>query len=128
VETRRRMRRGADGAASMGVYRPPMAPNGLALEPIARRYAVLWSGPDGEATGRLEVLPDRFELTGRSTGFDIAFVDLVDATIGRGPGDRLRGLPVLRLLGRDGRSLRIAALEGAGVLYELAAYVGAIMA
>lgn len=102
-----------------------MVQHGHELEPIARRYAVLWSGWDGEGSGRLEVFPDRFELTGRSRHFDVAFIDLVDATIGRQRGERLRGLPVLRLLARDGRSLRIASLEGAGALYELAGFAGA---
>jgi len=101
-----------------------MVPPGHELERVGRRYAVLWSGVCGEGFGRLSVLPDRFELSGRDCRFEVEFCDLVDSSIGRGASERLRGLPVLWLRQRNGESLRVASLEGTAVLHELAYAVG----
>jgi hypothetical protein len=87
------------------------------------RFAVLWSGPDGDGSGRLEVCTDRFELSSRNTLLAVPFGEVTAAGIARGAGDRLRGLPVLSLLRQDGAGLRIASLEGTGALYELARFV-----
>jgi hypothetical protein len=74
-------------------------------------------------SGRLDSLADRFELSGRGQHLWILFAELSSASIARGPGDRLHGLPVLEL-GRDGRPpVRIASLEGAGALHEVFAKV-----
>jgi len=89
------------------------------VDRTAREYAVVWSGPEGDSSGRLIVHPDRFELAGRDATVPVLFSDLTSASIDRTPAQRLRGLPVLFLRRRDGRSLRVASLEGAGVLYEL---------
>ncbi|HEY6067697.1 MAG TPA: hypothetical protein VIU81_03315 [Gaiellaceae bacterium] len=86
-------------------------------------YAVLWNGCEGEATGRLSVLADRFELTSGERRVVVRFADLVDVTIGRKQADRLRGLPVLWLRHRDGRALRLASLQGPGILHELSRLV-----
>lgn len=93
----------------------------MAKEP---RYAVLWCGEGEVESGRLEPLADRFEVRGRSGGLSIPFADVSGATIARGREQRLRGLPVLALVLRDGARLRIASLEGAGALHELAERVG----
>jgi hypothetical protein len=83
------------------------------------RYAVLWSGFAGTGSGRLDVLEDRFVLTGRGVPVNVVFANLVDASIKRGRADRLGGLPALHLRQRDGQSLRVASLEGSGALHEL---------
>lgn len=90
---------------------------------MKQTYAVVWSENGSACSGRLDSLPDRFELAGRGQRLSIPFDELVAASIVRGRGDRLRGLPVLELV-RDGRlPIRIASLEGAGALHELFAKV-----
>ena len=86
-------------------------------------YAVLWSSGQALGSGRLEPHADRFEVYGRDERFSILFSDLADASIARGHADRLRGLAVLLLQRRDGAPVRIASLEGPGVLHELAQHV-----
>jgi hypothetical protein len=85
-----------------------------------RSYAVVWSSGDAVRSGRLEQFSDRFDLCGRETRVSISFAELLGVEIAREPEDRLRGLPVLVLRGREGASIRIGSLEGAGVLHELA--------
>jgi hypothetical protein len=90
---------------------------------MKQAYAVLWSENGTFASGRLDSLADAFELAGRGQRLTIPFAELRGASIARGRKDRLHGLPVLELV-RDGRPpLRIASLEGAGVLHELFAKV-----
>ncbi len=93
--------------------------------PAVAAYAVLWSDDDGDGSGRLEVLADRFELSSKTVLLAVPFGDVTDAHIARGAGDRLRGLPVLSLHSAGGKGLRIASLEGTGVLHEIARYVAA---
>jgi hypothetical protein len=83
------------------------------------RYAVLWCSRDEVESGRLEPHADGFELSGRAGALSLRFADVTDAAIARGQDQRLRGLPVLALLLCGGASVRIASLEGAGVLHEL---------
>jgi len=91
-----------------------------------RTYAVLWSDGDTVGSGRLEASGNRFELHGRETRVSIPFSDVASASISRRQVDRLRGLPVL-LLRRGGREpVRIASLEGPGVLHELARHLAAV--
>lgn len=89
----------------------------------ARKYAVLWSTGDNVfGSGRLEVLPNRVELSSKDALLAVSFEEVQDAHIERGPGNRLRGLPALSLdRGRGGRLL-IASLEGTGALYEIAGF------
>ncbi len=87
----------------------------------ARKYAVLWAVGDGDLqSGRLEVLPDRVELSSRDAPLAVAYDDVREASIGRGSGDRLRGLPALALDRGSGARLLISSLEGTGALYEIA--------
>jgi hypothetical protein len=88
-----------------------------------RRYAVVWSDGDGVVCGSLEPRADRFELCGRDQRLTIPFSGLDGASIARRHADRLRGLPVLALRSRDATVFRIASLEGAGALHELAHHV-----
>jgi hypothetical protein len=88
-----------------------------------RSYAVLWSGADGCGSGRLEPLPDRLELCGRER-VSIPYTDLAGTSIGRRNGERLHGLPVLVLHRHGGAPpIRIASMEGAGALHELAQHL-----
>ena len=81
---------------------------------------MVWSSNAGVTAGRLEPLADRFELYGRDRRVSVRFADLTGASIARRAGDRLLGLPVLALALGDRPPLRIASLEGAGSLQELA--------
>jgi hypothetical protein len=94
-----------------------------ALLPTRRSYAVLWSSGREIRTGRLDPYSDRLDLCGREQSFSIPFSVLRGAAIARGQGDRLRGLPVLVLRRIVGAPVRIASLEGPGVLHELAGHV-----
>ena len=93
------------------------------MSSVKSSYAVVWSNGTELASGRLELHPDRFELHGRDDELAIAFSDLTGASIARRQADRLRGLAVLLLNLRDGGQVRIASLEGPGVLHELAQHV-----
>lgn len=93
-----------------------------ALSRPVSRYAVVWSDGAAAWTGRLEAHPDRLELHGRDTTVVVPLADVAEATIERGPAERLRGLPVLALRRRDGSRVTIASLDGPGVLHELGAF------
>jgi hypothetical protein len=88
---------------------------------MKRSYAVVWSENGTAGAGRLEMLHDAFELHGRGRRLSIPLVELASASIARRNDERLHGLPVLALTRRAGTCLRIASLEGVGVLHELAA-------
>ncbi len=83
-------------------------------------YAVVWSSNGDVQAGRLDSFADRFELHGRERRLSIRFAELSGAAIGRLGRERLLGLPVLALSVRDELPIRIASLEGAGILSELA--------
>jgi hypothetical protein len=85
-----------------------------------RSYAVIWSTNDATSSGRLDPFDDRFELYGRDGSLSIRFSELSGASIARGNEDRLRGLPVLALDLQGRAVVRVASLEGAAVLHELA--------
>jgi len=86
-------------------------------------YAVIWRDGGGVRSGCLEPRDDSFELSGRGRSQSIVFSALAGASIGRAPGERLHGLPVLRFLMRGGSAIAVASLEGPGVLHELAEHV-----
>jgi hypothetical protein len=91
---------------------------------VTRRYAVLWSDGAAVRSGRLETYRDRIELHGRDGAVTLPFDAVADAAIARGHEDRLRGLPVLVVRLQDGSCLRVASLDGPGVLHELARHPG----
>jgi len=96
------------------------------MEPERQRtYAVVWSSDGAQRAGRLEPFADRLELHGRERTVAVPYAELTEATIDRRPSGRVRGLPVLALAWRGRPTLRIACLEGAGFLHELAARVEA---
>lgn len=86
-------------------------------------HAVVWSSDGTRSAGRLESFPDRFELVGRDRRLTLRFSDLTDVSIARDRGDRLLGMPVLTLQRSAGDPVRIAALEGPGLLHDLAARI-----
>jgi hypothetical protein len=116
------LRHQTDVVGVSAAYRGAMVSEGHWSRPRSR-FAVLWSGPEGDGSGRLEVCADRFELSSRNTLLAVLFGDVAAAGIARGAGDRLQGLPVLWLRRENGAGLRIASLEGTGALYELARFV-----
>ena len=93
---------------------------------MKRSYAVVWSDGDTLGSGRLDACGDRFELHGRDTQVSIPFSEVAGASIARRHVDRLRGLPVLLLRRSDREPVRIASLEGPGVLHELARHFAAV--
>ena len=84
-----------------------------------RSYAAVWSDADAIDSGRLDVHADRLELHGRERRLIVGFAQLASLSIARHREERLRGLPVLVLRGSNGADIRIASLEGAGVLQEV---------
>jgi hypothetical protein len=90
---------------------------------MKRSYAVVWSSNGAVQAGRLEPFADRFELHGRERRLSVRFAELSSAAIERQGSERLLGLPVLSLRLRDDPAVRIASLEGAGFLGELADFI-----
>ncbi len=86
-------------------------------------YAVVWHEGDDVASGSLELSPEGLDLHGREMQLSISFSEVDAAFIAQARGERLHGLPVLVLRLHTGAFVRIASLEGAGVLHELAASV-----
>jgi hypothetical protein len=90
---------------------------------MKRSYAVVWSDGDEIVSGRLEPSADGFDLCNGGRRRLYPFAALAGASIARRRRDRLRGLPVLVLAPRVGEPVRIASLEGAGLLHELAQHL-----
>jgi hypothetical protein len=83
-------------------------------------WAVLWALHGGVHAGSLEAFEDRLELRARGRAVAIPLDSIAQFTIERGPAVRINGLPVLTLFLVEGDVVRLASLEGAGVLHELA--------
>src|ERR1051326_2152048 len=90
---------------------------------VKRSYAVVWENGAGVDSGRLEPHADSLQLVGRERRLAVAFADLADVAIARGPARPLRGRPVLVLRRRTGDDIRVASLEGAAVLHELRQHI-----
>jgi hypothetical protein len=87
-------------------------------------YAVVWSVGDVVVSGNLEIHADGLELYGRDGSISVPSARLAGAWISRRRADRLHGLPALVLSPVGGApSIRLASLEGPGVLHELAGHV-----
>lgn len=83
-------------------------------------YAVVWSENGGRPhPGRLELGTTVLCLAGAPERA-LAYDDVADVRIDRRPTLRLAGRPTLVIESRAGDSLRIASLDGAGTLHELA--------
>lgn len=89
-----------------------------------RAYAVAWRrGDEGTMSGALRSDPEGLHLLGRSGAFHIPFAGIARLSIERSRIERLRGLPAIALVLARGETVRIASLEGAGALHEIAALV-----
>lgn len=83
-------------------------------------YAVVWSeNGDALRAGRLELAGGSLRLCG-SPARELSYADVAVARIDRHPALRLAGRPTLVIESRAGDSFRVASLEGAGTLTELA--------
>jgi hypothetical protein len=83
--------------------------------------AVLWTLHGRVHAGSIEAHDDRLELRARDRVVTIPLDWIVQFTIERGPAVRIHGLPVLTLILVEGDVIRLASLEGTGVLHEIAA-------
>jgi hypothetical protein len=83
--------------------------------------AVLWTLHGRVHAGSVEVHHDRLELRSRNRVAAVPHDSIDRFTIERGPAVRINGLPVLTLFLIEGDVIRLASLEGTGVLHELAA-------
>ena len=83
-------------------------------------YAVVWSENGGASrAGRLELGETSFSLAG-GPGRELAYAEVAHVRIDRRPKLRLAGRPTLVIESRAGDSFRVASLDGAGTLHELA--------
>lgn len=86
---------------------------------------VVWNLHGTTYAGSLRLAGDRLTLGSRSHTLTFLGASIASLGIERGPAQRLRGLPVLRLRLEGGIDVRVASLGGAGSLLELAASVAA---
>ncbi|SRR6266849_5987163 len=82
--------------------------------------AVLWTLHGEVHSGSLEVLADRLELRTRGRTFAIPLDSIVQFRIERGAAVRIHGLAVLTIVLADEVVVRVASLQGMGVLHQLA--------
>ncbi len=82
--------------------------------------AILWTLHGRRYSGSLELLADRLELRGRGRTLVIPLESIEGFAIERGAPVRISGLAVLRLSLAGGIVVRIASLQGMGVLHQLA--------
>jgi hypothetical protein len=80
--------------------------------------AILWMLDGKRHSGSLEVLADRLELRGRGRTLVIPLASIDGFE--RGAPSRINGLAVLRLTLAGGMIVRVASLQGMGVLHQLA--------
>ena len=83
--------------------------------------AILWTMHGRAHAGSLEAHHDRLELRARGRVVAIPFRSVAQFTIERGPAVRINGLPVLTLHLVEGDVVRLASLQGVGVLHEVSA-------
>ena len=83
-------------------------------------YAVVWSENGGHPhAGRVELGAGHLSLAGRP-GRELRYGEVAEMRIDRRPNLRLAGRPTLVIDTSTGERLRIASLDGAGTLNELA--------
>lgn len=91
-------------------------------------YAVLWALHGRVHSGALEAFRDRIELRTRGRTFSIPLASVEQFAIERGASVRINGLAVLTIALVDGDVLRIASLQGTGVLHELVMHLSPAVA
>ena len=82
--------------------------------------AILWTLHGKRHSGSLEVLGDRLELRTRGRTLVIPLDSIEKFEIERGVPSRINGLAVLTLTLVGGVVVRVASLQGMGVLHQLA--------
>jgi hypothetical protein len=82
--------------------------------------AVLWTLHGKLHSGSLELLDDRLELRTRNRTLAVPLDSIVQFCIERGASVRINGLAVLTIRLSDGVVVRVASLQGMGVLHQLA--------
>ena len=89
---------------------------------MAETYAVVWSVGGGQARlGRLELSADGFALVGDDQApLAVGAADVTAVRVGETAGERLRDLKTVLVERSAEPSLRIAAVNGAGELWEIA--------
>jgi hypothetical protein len=92
---------------------------------MASDLPIVWNVHDATYAGGLRLSDDRLTLTSKSRTLCFPHRSITSFAIERGPTQRLRGLPVLRVRLGGGVDVRIASLGGAGSLHELAASLAA---
>jgi hypothetical protein len=81
----------------------------------------LWALHGRIHAGSAELDDERLQFRARGRAVSIPLGSIAQFTIERGPAARINGLPVLTLFLMEGDCVRLASLEGVGVLHELAA-------
>ena len=90
------------------------------MSPMRGTIAVLWTLDGKLYPGSLELLGDRLELRTGNRTLAIPLDSIVQFRIERGAPVRINGLAVLTLHLADGVVVRVASLQGMGVLHQLA--------
>lgn len=83
-------------------------------------FAVLWTINGEVHTGSLELCDDRLELHARTRALTVPLSAITEFEIERGASVRINGLAVLKLALSGGMVVRLASLQGMGVLHQLA--------
>ena len=84
---------------------------------------VLWTFHGETFLGVLDLTSDRLLLSSRRRTFSCPFTGVAGAQLERGPAERIRGLPAVRMVLANGDELRLASLAGAGSAQELTAQI-----
>ena len=98
------------------------------LDSMTGTFAVLWTFHGHVHSGSVEAYSDRLELRTRGRAMSIPYASVVRFVIERGPAARINGLAVLKLVLEDGDVIRLASMEGTGVLHELSAVLAPAVA
>jgi hypothetical protein len=90
---------------------------------MASELPIVWNLNETTYAGGLQLNGDRLTLTSKARTLSFLSRSIASFAIERGPAQRLRGLPVLRIRLEGGLDVRVASLGGAGSLHELAASI-----
>lgn len=114
----------ASGRSLLRVFPDPGRPCRSDHPQVA--YAVVWSENDGTPrAGRLELEGGYVRFVG-SPMREVSYADIADVRIDRRPKCRLAGRPTLVIESSSGDSIRVASLDRAGTLHELAERLQAV--
>jgi hypothetical protein len=83
-------------------------------------FAVLWTHNGQVHTGSVELRNDLLEFRGRTTALTVPLTAVTHFEIERSAADRINGLVALKLDLDGGVVVRVASLQGMGVLLQLA--------